>query len=248
MTDFLQGQVIVVTGASSGLGEAAARLLSSRGAIIAMGARRRERIEALAAEFAGLGRGALAMEMDVTSADQVKALVDAAVERFGRIDVMINNAGIMPNSPIDRLLVEEWDRAIDVNIKGVLYGIAAALPHFQRQKSGHFVNVASVAGHRVRPGSAVYSATKSAVRMISEGLRQEVKAWNVRTTIISPGAVQSELIEGITDESTRQSTHQMYARNAIGSDSFARAVAFALSEPPDVDINEILYRPTAQEH
>ncbi|HEY1928425.1 MAG TPA: SDR family oxidoreductase [Caulobacteraceae bacterium] len=248
MTDILQGQVIVITGASSGLGEAAARLLSSRGAIIAMGARRRERIDALAAELAGAGGGALAMEMDVTSADQVKALVDAAVERFGRVDVMINNAGIMPNSPIDRLLVEEWDRAIDVNIKGVLYGIAAALPHFQRQKSGHFVNVASVAGHRVRPGSAVYSATKSAVRMISEGLRQEVKAWNVRTTIISPGAVQSELIEGITDESTRQSTHQMYARNAIGSDSFARAVAFALSEPPDVDINEILYRPTAQEH
>jgi NADP-dependent 3-hydroxy acid dehydrogenase YdfG len=248
MTDILQGQVIVITGASSGLGEAAARLLSSRGAIIAMGARRRERIEALAAEFSGAGRGALAMEMDVTSADQVKALVDAAVERFGRIDVMINNAGIMPNSPIDRLLIEEWERAIDVNIKGVLYGIAAALPHFQRQKSGHFVNVASVAGHRVRPGSAVYSATKYAVRALSEGLRQEVKAWNVRTTIISPGAVQSELIDGITDESTRQSTHQMYARNAIGSDSFARAVAFALSEPPDVDINEILYRPTAQEH
>ncbi|HSZ52829.1 MAG TPA: SDR family oxidoreductase [Caulobacteraceae bacterium] len=248
MTDILQGQVIVITGASSGLGEAAARLLSSRGAIIAMGARRRERIEALAEELASAGRGALAMQMDVTSADQVKALVDAAVERFGRIDVMINNAGIMPNSPIDRLLVEEWDQAIDVNIKGVLYGIAAALPHFQRQKSGHFVNVASVAGHRVRPGSAVYSATKAAVRMISEGLRQEVKAWNVRTTIISPGAVQSELIDGITDESTRQSTHQMYARNAIGSDSFARAVAFALSEPSDVDINEILYRPTAQEH
>jgi NADP-dependent 3-hydroxy acid dehydrogenase YdfG len=248
MTDTLQGQVIVITGASSGLGEAAARLLSSRGAIIAMGARRRERIEALAAEFAGRGGAALAMETDVASADQVKALVDTAVERFGRIDVMINNAGLMPNSPLERLLVADWERMIDVNIKGVLYGIAAALPHFQRQKSGHFVNVASVAGHKVRPGSAVYSATKTAVRVISEGLRQEVKPWNIRTTIISPGAVQSELPDSITDETTRQSAQQMYARHAIGSDAFARAVAYALSEPGDVDINEILFRPTAQEY
>jgi NADP-dependent 3-hydroxy acid dehydrogenase YdfG len=154
----------------------------------------------------------------------------------------------MPNSPLERLLVDEWDRAIDVNIKGVLHGIAAALPHFQRQKSGHFVNVASVAGHRVRPGSAVYSATKYAVRAISEGLRQEAKPWNIRTTIISPGAVHSELIDGITDETTRQSTHQMYERHAIAPDSFARAVAYALAEPADVDINEILFRPTAQEY
>lgn len=248
MTDSLQGRVIVITGASSGLGEAAARLLSSRGAVLALGARRRDRIEALAAELAGRGGEALALQTDVTRPHEVTALVDMAAERFGRVDVMINNAGIMPNAPLDRMLVDEWDRVIDVNIKGVLYGIAAALPHFQRQKSGHFVNVASVAGHRVRPGSAVYSATKTAVRVISEGLRQEVKPWNVRTTIISPGAVQSELIEGISDTATRENTHQMYERHAISADSFARAVVFALSEPADVDINEILYRPTAQEY
>jgi NADP-dependent 3-hydroxy acid dehydrogenase YdfG len=248
MTDTLEGKVIVITGASSGLGESAARLLSRRGAILVMGARRRERIEALASEFAAAGGKALAVETDVTRLDQVKGLVDTAAERFGRVDVMINNAGIMPNAPLDRLLVDEWDQVIDINIKGVLYGIAAALPHFQRQKSGHFVNVASVAGHRVRAGTAVYSATKTAVRVISEGLRQEVTGWNIRTTIISPGAVQSELIDGISDEATRQAAHQMYERHAIGSDSFARAVAFALSEPEDVDINEILYRPTAQEY
>jgi NADP-dependent 3-hydroxy acid dehydrogenase YdfG len=248
MSDTLDGKVIVITGASSGLGEAAARLLSSYGATLVMGARRRERIEALAKTFAAAGAKALAVETDVARAEQVTALVDAAADQFGRVDVMINNAGVMPNSPIERLKVEDWDRMIDVNIKGVLYGIAAALPHFQRQKSGHFINVSSVAGHRVRPGSAVYSATKTAVRVISEGLRQEVKPWNIRTTIISPGAVQSELPDSITDDTTRQNTHQMYERHAIPPDSFARAVAFALAQPADVDINEILFRPTAQEY
>ena len=248
MTDTLEGKVIVITGASSGLGEAAARLLSSQGAILVMGARRRDRIEALASEFAAAGKKAMAVATDVTRAEQVKALTDAAADRFGRIDVMINNAGLMPNSPIERLKVEDWERMIDVNIKGVLYGIAAALPHFQRQKDGHFVNVSSVAGHKVRPGSAVYSATKHAVRVISEGLRQEVKPWNIRTTIISPGAVQSELPDSITDDATRQGAQQMYERIAIPADAFARAVAFALSQPADVDINEILFRPTAQEY
>jgi NADP-dependent 3-hydroxy acid dehydrogenase YdfG len=154
----------------------------------------------------------------------------------------------MPNSPIERLKVADWERVIDVNIKGVLYGIAAALPHFQRQTGGHFVNVASVAGHKVRPGSTVYSATKHAVRVISEGLRQEVKPWNIRTTIISPGLVTSELADSITEPDTREAAHQIYRRTAIGADAFARAVAFALAQPPDVDINEILFRPTAQEY
>lgn len=244
----ITGKIVIITGASSGLGEAAARLLSAQGAAVVLGARRIDRLRSLTDQLTHDGAKALALQTDVTHFDQVKKLVDAASLAFGRIDVMINNAGLMPNSPLERLKIDDWNQMIDVNIKGVLYGIAAALPHFQRQKSGHFVNVASVAGHKVRPGSTVYSATKSAVRVISEGLRQEVKAWNVRTTIISPGAVQSELIDGITDETTRKSTHEMYARNAISSDSFARAVAFALSEPADVDINEILYRPTAQEY
>jgi NADP-dependent 3-hydroxy acid dehydrogenase YdfG len=246
MSEGIEGKVIVITGASSGLGEAAARRLSQDGAILALGARRRERIEALASELGGEAK-ALAVVTDVTSAEEVQILVDRTVERFGRIDVMINNAGLMPNSPLERRQIADWDRAIDVNIKGVLYGIAAALPHFQRQKFGHFVNVSSLAGHRVRPGTAVYSATKHAVRAISEGLRQEVKPWNVRTTIISPGAVHSDLLDSITDSETRKSAHAFYESVAIPADSFARAVAFAIAQPPDIDINEILFRPTAQE-
>jgi NADP-dependent 3-hydroxy acid dehydrogenase YdfG len=248
MTENIEGKVIVITGASSGLGEAAARLLSGQGAKLMLGARRRDRLDALAAELIQAGGETLVETVDVTEADQVQALVDDAVHRFGRIDVMLNNAGLMPNSPIERLKVADWERMIDVNIKGVLYGIAAALPHFQAQKSGHFINVASVAGHKVRPGSTVYSATKHAVRVISEGLRQEVKPWGIRTTIISPGLVSSELADSITEEDTRASARQMYAATAIPASAFARAVAYAISQPPDVDINEILFRPTAQEY
>ena len=248
MTDSLQGKVIVITGASSGLGEAAARLLAGRGAVLAMGARRRDRIEALAAEFAGRGGKALALETDVSSADHVKALVDAAVERFGRIDVMINNAGLMPNSPLERLLVEDWERMIDVNIKGVLYGIAAALPVMKAQKGGHFINVSSVAGHRVGPGSTVYAATKFAVRALSEGLRQEVKPYNVRTTVISPGAVATELPDSVSDPDAAARIEKFYADVAIPASSFARAVKFVIEQPEDVDINEILFRPTRQDY
>ena len=160
---------------------------------------------------------------------------------------LINNAGLMPNSPLERLKVEDWDRMIDVNIKGVLYGIAAALPHMQRQQSGHIINVSSVAGHKVRRGSAVYSATKHAVRVISEGFRQEMKPSNIRTTIISPGAVATELPESITEADVGQAAREMY-KMAIPADAFARAVAYAISQPVDVDINEILFRPTAQEY
>ncbi len=204
MTESIRGKVVVITGASSGLGEAAARLLSREGARLVLGARRRDRLDALAAELTEAGGEVLVQTTDVTAADQVQALVDGAVTRFGRIDVMLNNAGLMPNSPLDRRKLADWDRMIDVNIKGVLYGIAAALPHFQAQRSGHFINVSSVAGHKVRPGSAVYSATKHAVRVISEGLRQEMTPFGVRTTIISPGAVQSELPGSITEEDTRK--------------------------------------------
>ena len=247
MTEGIKDKVVVVTGASSGLGEATARLLSAQGATVMLGARRADRLESLAKEFERHGGKALAVTTDVTRREQVKALVDSAVQTYGRIDVMINNAGLMPQAPLERLKVDEWDRMIDVNVKGVLYGIAAALPHMQRQKAGHFINVSSVAGHRVGPGFAVYAATKYAVRALSEGLRQEVKPYNIRTTVISPGAVATELPDSVTDPDASKRIRTFYEQVAVPADSFARAVAFAMSQPEDVDINEILYRPTRQE-
>jgi NADP-dependent 3-hydroxy acid dehydrogenase YdfG len=164
----------------------------------------------------------------------------------GHNDVMLNNAGIMPQAPLELLKVDEWDRMIDVNLKGVLYGIAAALPHMQRQKGGHFINVSSVAGHKVGPGFAVYAATKHAVRALTEGLRQEVKPYNIRTTVISPGAVATELPNSVSDPDTAARIRAFYDDAAIPADSFARTVAFAIGQPEDVDINEILFRPTQQ--
>lgn len=242
----IKGKIVVITGASSGLGEAAARHLSELGAIIVLGARRKDRIEALANELRKNGGKALAIVTDVSKAEQVKALVDAAVNEFGRVDVLLNNAGIMPLSPLELLKVSDWDRMIDVNIKGVLYGIAAALPYMKEQKSGQIINVSSVAGHKVSPGGAVYSATKTAVRVISEGLRQEVKDYNLRTTIISPGAVATELSNSVSVKEIAVEVESLYKNIAIPADSFARAVAFAISQSEDVDINEILFRPTRQ--
>ena len=247
MTQGIKDKIVVVTGASSGLGEAAARRLSAQGATVVLGARRADRLQLLAKDLEARGGKALALTTDVTRREQVKALVDSAVQTYGRIDVMINNAGLMPQAPLERLKVDEWDRMIDVNIKGVLYGIAAALPHMQRQKAGHFINVSSVAGHRVGPGFAVYAATKYAVRALSEGLRQEVKPYNIRTTVISPGAVATELPDSVTDPDASKRIRTFYEQVAVPADSFARAVAFAMSQPEDVDINEILYRPTRQE-
>ncbi|GAC1526654.1 MAG: SDR family oxidoreductase [Ramlibacter sp.] len=246
MSNHIAAKVVVITGASSGLGEASARHLSALGATVVLGARRIDRIQALAQDLSGFGGKALAVATDVTDRRQVQALVDAAVRAYGRIDVMVNNAGLMPHSPLDRLKVDDWDRMIDVNIKGVLYGIAAALPHMQRQKAGHVVNVSSVAGHKVRPGSAVYAATKHAVLALSEGLRQEVKPYNIRTTVLSPGAVDTELPNSITEPDIAQNVRKVY-EVAIPADSFARALAFAIGQPDDVDINEILFRPTRQE-
>jgi NADP-dependent 3-hydroxy acid dehydrogenase YdfG len=243
----ISGKVVVITGASSGLGEATSRYLADRGATVVLGARRAERLQTLVDEIARTGGQATAIVTDVTDAAQVQALVDAAVTQYGRIDVILNNAGVMPHSPLERRKIDDWNRTIDINIKGVLYSIAAALPHMQRQKSGHIINVSSVAGHRVGPGSAVYAATKTAVRVISEGLRQEVKPWNLRTTIISPGAVATELPNSITEPDVAKGIGQFYEQYAIPADSFARAVAFAISQPEDVDINEILFRPTRQE-
>ena len=246
MSNNIAGKVIVITGASSGLGEATARLLSAQGATVVLGARRLDRLQTLADALNKAGGKALAIKTDVTRHAQVKSLVDAAVNTFGRIDVMINNAGLMPHSPLERLKIEDWDRMIDVNIKGVLYGIAAALPAMQAQKGGHIINVSSVAGHKVRPGSAVYAATKHAVLALSEGLRQEVKHYNIRTTVISPGAMDTELIDSVTEADVAAGLRKLYDI-ALPADAFARAVAFAISQPHDVDINEILFRPTRQD-
>ena len=240
----IKDKVVVITGASSGLGEATARALAKNGARLVLGARRIEHLQALAQELA-LDNEA-AVKTDVTKYEQVTHLIDHAVRMHGRIDVILNNAGLMPLSPLERRKVDDWDRMIDVNLKGVLYGIAAALPHMKEQKSGHIINVSSVAGHKVRPGNVVYAATKTAVRVISEGLRQEVKPYNIRTTIISPGAVATELPDSITERDVSEIVRKTY-QIAIPPESFASTVLFAMSQPDDVDINEILYRPTRQE-
>src|SRR5215472_6798559 len=247
MSNNFDGNVVVITGASSGLGEATARLLSAQGASVVLGARRIDRLRVLADELSRRSGKALAVPTDVVQCDQVKRLVDAAVQTYGRIDVMINNAGLMPQALLERLKIDEWNQMIDVNIKGVLYGIAAALPHMKQQKAGHFINVSSVAGHRVGPGFAVYAATKYAVRALSEGLRQEVKPYNIRTTVISPGAVATELPNTVTDPQAAERIRKFYAEVAIPAESFARAVAFTRSQPEEVDVNEILFRPTRQE-
>lgn len=247
MHNNITGKVVAITGASSGLGEATARLLSAEGATVVLGARRMDRLQSLADELNARGGKALAIPTDVTVFDQVKNLVDAAVQTHGRIDVMLNNAGLMPHSLLERLKMDDWNRTIDVNIKGVLYGIAAALPYMKQQNAGHIINVSSVAGHKVGLGSAVYAATKTAVRVLSEGLRQEVKPYNIRTTVISPGAVATELPHSITEADVAELIQGFYQAFAIPADSFARAVAFAMSQPEDVDVNEILFRPTRQE-
>lgn len=244
MSQNIEGKVVVITGASSGLGEATARHLAAHGAKLVLGARRLDRLQALAGELK-LGADA-AVQTDVSDREQVQKLVDRAIALHGRIDVLLNNAGLMPHSPLERGKTDDWDRMIDVNLRGVLYGIAAALPHMKAQKSGHIINVSSVAGHKVGPGSAVYAATKAAVRMLSEGLRQEVKPYNIRTTIVSPGAVQSELPQSVTEPDAAQGVAEFYEHFAIPAESFARVVAFAMSQPEEVDVNEILFRPTAQ--
>jgi NADP-dependent 3-hydroxy acid dehydrogenase YdfG len=244
MTQNIKDKVVVITGASSGLGEATARRLAQEGAKLVLGARRLDRLQALASELS-LGDDA-AVQTDVTQVDQVKRLVDHAVQAHGRVDVLLNNAGLMPHSPLERLKVDDWDRMIDVILKGTLYGIAAALPHMKAQRSGHIINVSSVAGHKVRPGSAVYAAAKTAVRVISEGLRMEVKPYNIRTTVISPGALATSLVDSVTEPDVAAGVRQAMAI-ALPADTFANLVVFAMSQPEDVDINEILFRPTSQE-
>ena len=247
MSDNIAGKVVIITGASSGMGEAAARHLAAQGARVVLAARRAERIETLVAEISRGGGKALAVATDVTKQEDMRKLADLAVERFGRIDVLVNNAGVMPLSPVERLKVDEWDRMIDVNLRGVLYGIAAVLPHMKAEKSGHIVTTASVAGHKVFPTSAVYSATKFAVRALCEGLRQEVKPYNIRTTVISPGAVTTELLDHISEGDVQTANRDYVGKVGVPAATYARMVAFVIGEPADVDVNEIVFRPTAQE-
>ncbi|MBW4697615.1 MAG: SDR family oxidoreductase [Aphanocapsa lilacina HA4352-LM1] len=241
----IKGKVVVITGASSGIGEATARLLAEGGAHVVAGARRVERLEKLVAGIADKGGSARLRAVDVTSRADTQALVDFARAEFGRVDVLINNAGVMPLSPLAALKVEEWDRMIDVNIRGVLHGIAAVLPGMEAQGSGQIINIASIGAHAVSPTAAVYCATKYAVWAISDGLRQETD--KIRVTVISPGVTESELAESISDAAGRDAM-KTYRQIAIPAEAVARAIAYAIEQPGDVDVGEIVVRPTASPH
>ncbi|MGD0034462.1 SDR family oxidoreductase [Paenibacillus illinoisensis] len=241
----IKGKVVVITGASSGIGEAAALLLAERGAKIVLGARGTDRLEALAKHITERGSEAVYMSCDVQRREDMSNLVSLAYEQYGKLDVFINNAGIMPISPLDELRVEDWESMIDINIKGVLYGIAAALPVFRKQGFGHFVNTASTAGHKTVPNQSVYSGTKFAVRAISEGMRQEA-GKQLRVTIISPGIVQTNFTESVTNKEVRNRLAAIRDELAMPPNAVARAIAFAIEQPDDIDVNEIVIRPTAQ--
>ncbi|MDO5638469.1 MAG: SDR family oxidoreductase [Neisseria sp.] len=248
MSNNIQNKVVVITGASSGLGEATARHLAAFGAKLVLAARRADRLEKLVADIQAQGGEAIAVATDVAAHAEVENLAREAVARFGRIDVLVNNAGIMPMAPMAKCRVDEWDKMIDVNIKGVLYGIAAVLPGMQAQKSGHIINLSSVAGLKVSGGvGTVYSATKFAVKTISEGLRGEVAGDNIRVTTLYPGAVESELKHGSSDKDAAAAMEAFYQAYEIPADSVARAVAYAIEQPEDVAVNEITIRPTRQE-
>jgi NADP-dependent 3-hydroxy acid dehydrogenase YdfG len=246
MIDNITGKVIVITGASSGMGEATARDLAAKGARVVLGARRVDRLDAIVQDITEAGGQAAAVATDVTKLDEVQRLVDTARETYGRVDVIFNNAGLMPLSPLESLRIDEWNQMIDVNMKGTLYGIAAALPYMKEQKSGHVINVSSVYGHKVVATGAVYCATKHAVRAISEGLRQEVKDYNIRVTTISPGAVRTELTDHITEPGLADDVREIVGRIGVPASTMASMVAFAISQPDDIDVNEILFRPTIQ--
>ncbi|ALA44637.1 MULTISPECIES: SDR family oxidoreductase [Paenibacillus] len=241
----IENKVVVITGASSGIGEATALLLAERGAKVVLGARGADRLEALATRISNGGGEAVYARTDVRRREDLCNLVNLACERYGKLDVLVSNAGVMPISPLEDLCVEDWEDMIDVNIKGVLYGIAAALPIFHKQGSGHFVNIASVAGHKTVPNQSVYSGTKFAVRAISEGLRQEA-GDKLRVTIISPGIVQTNFTEGMTNPALRDQLAAIRDKLAMTPDAVARAIGFAIEQPADIDVNEIVIRPTAQ--
>ncbi|MDO7876039.1 SDR family oxidoreductase [Hymenobacter sp. ASUV-10] len=245
MESGITNKVIIVTGASSGIGEATALLLAERGAKLVLGARRAEPLSALTARIAAAGGEAVYAATDVTRHADMAALVQLAQERFGRLDVLVSNAGIAPISPLDELRVDDWETMIDVNIRGLLYGIAAALPVFRQQQSGHFVNVLSTAGLSIVPTMAVYAGTKNAARTITEGLRQEAGP-HLRVTGISPGFVQTNLPDSMSSPGVQAQIKERMGDIAIPPAAIARAIAFAIEQPAEVDVNEIVVRPTAQ--
>ncbi|RPK30032.1 SDR family oxidoreductase [Paenibacillus xylanexedens] len=239
----VKGKVVLITGASSGIGESTARLLAQHGAHVVIGARRMERLEALASSIRLEGGSVEYHSLDVTRLEEMQTIVDLAQTRYGRIDVILNNAGVMPLSSLDALKVDEWNRMIDVNIRGVLHGIAAGLPVMKKQGFGQFINIASIGAYAVSPTAAVYCATKYAVRAISEGLRQEV-GGDIRVTLVSPGVTESELADTISDEEARDLMKE-YRRISIPASAIAQSILFAISQPAEVDVNEIVVRPTA---
>ena len=235
-------KIVAITGASSGIGEATARLLAAKGARVMLGARRTDRLETLVAEIRAAGGEAHFMSLDVTQLVEMEAFVEETISLFGGLDVLINNAGVMPLSPLSARKVTEWDRMIDVNIRGVLYGIAAAQPLMEQQQHGHIINVSSIGGHAVSPTAAVYCATKYAVRALSDGLRQETD--KLRVTVISPGVVTSELADTISDDSAREAMRS-FRSVALEPEAIARAIVYAIGQPADVDVSEIIVRPVA---
>ncbi len=241
----ITGKVVAITGASSGIGEATALLLAERGAKVVLGARGVDRLAALTARICEAGGEAVCLPTDVKRREDLTAFVALACERFGKLDVLVSNAGIAPIAPLDDLRVEEWDEMIDINIKGVLYGIAAALPVFRAQGFGHFVNTASTAAHRIVPNMAVYAGTKFAVRAISEGLRQEA-GDKLRVTVISPGFTRTNLAESMTNPELKAQAISAMEKMAIPPDAIAEAIAYAIGQPTNVDVGEIIVRPTAQ--
>jgi NADP-dependent 3-hydroxy acid dehydrogenase YdfG len=241
----IKDKVIAITGASSGIGEAAALMVADRGAKVVLGARRSDRLQVLAERIKSGGGEAVHVCTDVKKREDLVNLVNLACERYGKLDVLINNAGVAPISMLDDLAVDDWDEMVDVNIKGVLYGIAAALPVFRRQGFGHFVNTASTAGLKIVPTQAVYSATKLAVRAISEGLRQEA-GDKLRVTIVTPGFTKTDFAESVKHPQLKAGIIAARDKLAISPAAIARTIAFAIEQPDDVDIGEIIVRPTAQ--
>ncbi|PTU75751.1 SDR family oxidoreductase [Pseudomonas mangrovi] len=238
----IQGKVVLITGASSGIGEAAARLIAAKGAHVVLGARRTDRLETLAAEIHAQGGSARFRALDVTDLADMQAFADFAKTQFGKIDVIINNAGVMPLSPLSALKIDEWNQMLDVNVRGVLHGIAAVLPGMEAQGHGQVINISSIGGLSVVPTAAVYCATKFAVRAISDGLRQETD--KIRVSVVCPGVVESELAQTISDEGARAAMKE-FRRVALTPDAIARALAYAIEQPDDVDVSEIVVRPTA---
>lgn len=243
----MSDSVAIITGASSGIGEATARALASKGYAVALAARRVERLEALKGEIEAAGGKAIAVATDVAKRSDVEALAKATLDAYGRIDVLVNNAGLMPLSFMKNLHVDEWDRMIDVNIKGVLYGIAAVLPTMMAQQGGHIINVSSVAGRRLFPSGAVYCGTKFAVTAISEGLRAELApSMGIRCTVIEPGVVRTELTSTITDEDVKPFSEAIQKMTALESEDIANAIVYAATQPQHVNVSEILVLPTQQ--